>query len=135
MKQKLAVALLAFAVSVNAASRSVSTRQDDKTPREAKQDKHPHPQQDKKDRKPEDKKDEKKKNEYEELMKKRGSVQKGLFTVRHIDDKWYFEVPDSMLGRYVLAVTRLTSVPQGTGKFSGEEVNENTLYFEKRDTA
>lgn len=135
MKQKLAVALLAFAVSVNAASRSVSTRQDDKTPREAKQDKHPHPQQDKKDRKPEDKKDEKKKNEYDELLKKRGSVQKGLFTVRHIDDKWYFEVPDSMLGRYVLAVTRLTSVPQGAGKFSGEEVNENTLYFEKRDTA
>ncbi len=135
MKQKLAVALLAFAVSLNAASRSVSTRQDDKTPREVKQDKHPHPQQDKKNQKPEGKKDEKKKNEYEELMKKRGSVQKGLFTVRHIDEKWYFEVPDSMLGRYVLAVTRLTSVPQGTGKFSGEEVNENTLYFEKRDTA
>ena len=31
---------------------------------------------------------------YEQLVKKKGSVQQGLFTVRHIDDQWYFEVPD-----------------------------------------
>ena len=75
----------------------------------------------------------KKKNEYADLMKKGGTVHKGLFTVRHIEDKWYFEVPDSMLKRYILCVTRYTSVPQNFGKFSGEEVNEATVYFEKRD--
>ena len=62
-----------------------------------------------------------------------GSVEKGLFTVRHIEDKWYLEVPDSVIGRYLLAVTRFRSVPQGFGKFSGEEVNEQTIYFEQRD--
>lgn len=75
----------------------------------------------------------KKKDDYEELMKKKGTEHKGLFTVRHIEDKWYFEVPDSLLGRYFLCVTRYTSVPQDFGKFSGEEVNEATVYFEKRD--
>lgn len=45
------------------------------------------------------------------LAKKGGTVKKGLFTVRHIEDKWYFEVPDSIIGRYLLAVTRLAAVP------------------------
>ena len=70
---------------------------------------------------------------YEQLIKKKGSVQEGLFTVRHIDDKWYFEVPDSILGRYLLAVTRFTAVPQNFGKFAGEKVNEQTVYFQQRD--
>ena len=86
-----------------------------------------------KDKKADAEKKPEKKNEYEELMKKKGTVHKGLFTVRHIENKWYFEVPDSLLGRYLLCVTRYTSVPQGFGKFSGEEVNEATVYFEKRD--
>lgn len=78
-------------------------------------------------------KKETKKNAYEELIRKGGTTLNGLFTVRHIEDKWYFEVPDSLLGRYLLAVTRYTSVPQGFGKFSGEQANEITFYFEKRD--
>ena len=86
-----------------------------------------------KDAKADAKKKIEKKNEYEELLKKKGTVHKGLFTVRHIENKWYFEVPDSLLGRYLLCVTRYTSVPQGFGKFAGEEVNEATVYFEKRD--
>lgn len=82
--------------------------------------------------KKEEKKDEKKKNDYDELIKKGGTTLHGLFVTRHIDDKWYFEVPDSLLGRYLLAVTRYTSVPQGLGRFAGEEANEATVYFEKR---
>ncbi len=78
-------------------------------------------------------KKEEKKGEYYDLIKKDSTFRKGLFTVRKIEDKYYFEVPDSILGRYLLAVTRYTSVPQGFGKFAGEQVNENTLYFEKRD--
>ena len=76
------------------------------------------------------KKDKKKEeSEYEKLLKKGGSVQDGLFRVRHIEDKYYFEVPDSMIGRYVLCVTRFTAVPQGLGQFAGEEVNHCTVYF------
>ena len=74
------------------------------------------------------------KDDYAELIKKGGSCVEGLVTVRHIDDKWYFEVPDSLLGRRILTVTRFSSVPQGLGKFSGEEVNEQVIYFEKHDS-
>ena len=49
-------------------------------------------------------KEKEKPSAYDQLVKKKGSVQQGLFTVRHIDDQWYFEVPDSVIGRYLLAV-------------------------------
>ncbi|MBR1448265.1 MAG: zinc-dependent metalloprotease [Prevotella sp.] len=89
----------------------------------------------KKGKKPEKKKEEKKESEYEKIVKKGGFTQTGLFTVRHIEDKYYFEVPDSMLGRLLLCVSRFTAVPQDFGKFPGEEVNNVTVYFEQRDTA
>lgn len=61
-------------------------------------------------------------SEYQKLIKKGGTVLKGLVTMRHIEDKYYFEVPDSLLGRLLLCVTRYTAVPQGFGKFAGEEI-------------
>ena len=75
----------------------------------------------------------KKETDYDRLMKDSGTVMKGLFTVRHIKDKWYFEMHDSLVGRYFMAVTRFAGVPQGFVKFSGEMVNEDAIYFEKRD--
>jgi len=80
------------------------------------------------------KKIEKKETEYEKLLKKGGTTLEGLFRVRHIEDKYYFEVPDSMLGRMLLCVTRFTGVPQQFGQFAGEEITHCTIYFEKRDT-
>ena len=79
------------------------------------------------------KEDEKKESEYEKLVKKGGTLKKGLFTMRHIEDKYYFEIPDSMLGRLILCVTRFTAVPQGFSQFPGEEVNQSTIYFEQRE--
>ena len=76
----------------------------------------------------------KKETEYEKIVKKGGTITKGLFTVRHVEDKYYFEVPDSMLGRLILCVNRFTAVPQNFGKFAGEEANEMAFYIEKRDT-
>lgn len=83
------------------------------------------------------KKKEKKKEptEYEKLLKKGGTVRTGMFTVRKIEGKYYYDVPDSMLGRLFLCVTRFTAVPQGFGQFAGEEVNHCTVYLEKRDTS
>lgn len=76
----------------------------------------------------------KKETEYEKIIKKGGTTLHGLFTVRHIEDKYYFEVPDSMLGRMILCVNRFTAVPQNFGKFAGEEANDITFYIEKKDT-
>ena len=68
---------------------------------------------------------------YHKIVKEGGSMREGLFTVRHIKDAWYLEVPDSLLGRLLLAVTRFTSVPQDFRLLSGEEVNRSTVYLEQ----
>ena len=72
---------------------------------------------------------------YHKLVKKGGSVEEGMFRVRHIEKKWYWEVPDNMMGRLMLSVTRLVNVPQGFDKLPGEELSHNSIYFEKRDTS
>ena len=58
---------------------------------------------------------------YEELIKKGGSYQEGMFGVRKIDDKWYFDIPNNLLGRYFLMVTRFTSVPQRFGRLEARK--------------
>ena len=71
------------------------------------------------------------KDPYHKVVKEGGSMCEGMFTVRHIKDDWYMEVPDSMVGRMMLAVTRFASVPQGFKLLSGEEVNRSTVYLEQ----
>ena len=39
---------------------------------------------------------------YHKIVKEGGSVREGLFTVRHIKDDWYLEVPDELLGKMLL---------------------------------
>jgi hypothetical protein len=68
---------------------------------------------------------------YKEIITDKAISKKGLFTVHKVDEKYYFEIPDSILGREILAVTRFTKVPGGGGKYGGEEVNEQSLRFEK----
>ncbi|MCI6617884.1 MAG: zinc-dependent metalloprotease [Prevotella sp.] len=75
----------------------------------------------------------KKESDYEKLVKKGGSFDQGLFSVRHIEKDWYFEIPEKALGRLFLTVTRFVSVPEGFDMLGGEEVNNNTIYFERYD--
>lgn len=68
---------------------------------------------------------------YKDVITDKAITKKGLFTVHKIEDKYYFEIADSVLGREVLAVTRFSKVPGGGGKYGGEEVNEQSLRLEK----
>ncbi len=79
---------------------------------------------------------EKPKNEpkpYGEVITKKAKTTKGLFTVHKVDDKFYFEIPDSLLGREIMAVTRFVRTPTGGG-YGGEQINEQVLRFEKGST-
>lgn len=58
-------------------------------------------------------------------------TQKGVFTVHLQDDKFYFDIQDSLLGRELIAVTRYAKVAGGARKYGGEQVNEQTIQFEK----
>ncbi|MBQ2501695.1 MAG: zinc-dependent metalloprotease, partial [Bacteroidales bacterium] len=55
----------------------------------------------------------------------------GLFGVANKDADWFFEIPDDLLGRRILAVTRYVTNTVGSGEYGGEEVNEAMVYWEK----
>ena len=69
--------------------------------------------------------------DYKKIIPENARGQHGLFDIRQVEQKWYFEVPDSLLGRYLLTVTRYVSTAQGMSSFGGEKINEQTIYFEK----
>ncbi|MBQ9451124.1 MAG: zinc-dependent metalloprotease [Bacteroidales bacterium] len=59
------------------------------------------------------------------------SMASGLMGVGQHENDWYLEVPDSLLGRRMLAVTRFVSNTTGAGTYGGEEVGEAMIYWEK----
>lgn len=58
------------------------------------------------------------------------TTRKGLFTVSHKSSEWYFTIPDSLIGRRFLATVRFTSTPAETGKYGGESVNDQMVYWQ-----
>ena len=58
------------------------------------------------------------------------TVAPGMVGVGQHEKDWYFEVPDELLGRRILAVTRYVSNTPGAGVHGGEEVNEAMVYWE-----
>jgi hypothetical protein len=84
------------------------------------------------------KKDDKKKpliKTYKEVITDKAVSDQGVFTVHKIDDKYYFEIPDSMLKKEFLLVTRLTKAAAGmrsgsTG-YAGDQIGQQVVAFEK----
>lgn len=71
---------------------------------------------------------------YREVITDKALSKKGMFTVHKVDDRYYFEMPDTLLGREILAVTRYIKVPAnsgGRGAYGGEIANQQSLVFEK----
>ena len=68
---------------------------------------------------------------YKEVITDKAVSKKGLFTVHKVDDKFYFEIADSLIGREIMAITRFIKVPGGAGVYGGEIANQQTLKFEK----
>ena len=68
---------------------------------------------------------------FKDFITKKAISQNGVFTTHFMEDKFYFEIPDSLLGRELLAITRFAKVAGGARKYGGEEVNEQSLLFEK----
>lgn len=72
---------------------------------------------------------------YKDVITDKAISKKGLFTIHKVDDKWYFEIPDSLLGRDVLIVNRLSKAAAGMRNFvfgyAGDEIGNNVVSFEK----
>jgi len=68
---------------------------------------------------------------YKDVITAKAVSRKGLFTVHKVDDKYYFEIPDAMFGREIMAVTRFSRVAGGAGVYGGELANQQVVRFEK----
>lgn len=72
---------------------------------------------------------------YKEVITEKAVSKQGLFAVHRIEDKYYFEIPDSIMGREIMAVTRYIKVPAnggvGRSTYGGELSNQQTVSFQK----
>ena len=84
------------------------------------------------------KEDDKKKSPikpYKEIITDKAVSDEGVFTIHKIDDKYYFEIPDSVLKKEFLLVTRLTKAAagmrSGMSGYAGDQIGQQVVAFEK----
>lgn len=68
---------------------------------------------------------------YKNVIDSSAVTQRGLIDVHKIDNKYLFEIPDSILGSEMMTITRYSKTPAGGGIFGGEEINRQVVRWEK----
>lgn len=72
---------------------------------------------------------------YHSIIKSSAITRKGLFWVHKVQDSYYFEVPDSLLGRDLLVVSRIAQgaagVRPGYSGYAGDQIGHTIIRFEK----
>lgn len=73
--------------------------------------------------------------QYRQVIKPNAITRRGLFSVHKVDDDYYFEIPDSLLDRNLLVVSRIArgaaGVRPGTLGFAGDQIGTTVIRFEK----
>lgn len=67
---------------------------------------------------------------FEKVITKDAKTDEGLFNVHTLDKKYFFEIPNDMLGREMLMVTRIAKTASGIG-FGGGKTNTQMLRWER----
>jgi len=72
---------------------------------------------------------------YGQIITNKAKATKGLFKVHKVDNAYFFEIPDSVLGRDLLVVNRISKsaadIRKGSSGYGGDEIGENIIRFEK----
>lgn len=70
---------------------------------------------------------------YAQVITARARTERGGISVHKVDERWFFEVPDSLSRRDFLMVTRVAGVPAGAGGFlsAGSSLNERLIRWER----
>ena len=68
---------------------------------------------------------------YKKVIDSTAVTQRGLIDVHKMDNKYLFEIPDSLLGSEMMTITRYSKTPAGGGIFGGEEINRQVVRWEK----
>ncbi len=71
---------------------------------------------------------------YDEVITEDAVTERGLFAVHTIGDKLFFEIPDSLMSREMLAVSRIAQTPADLSPFinAGSKTAEQVLAWERR---
>jgi hypothetical protein len=72
---------------------------------------------------------------FKEVITKEAVTKKSFIIVHKVKDKYYFELPDSVYGRDILAVNRISKAPvnrnkQSTG-YAADQIGEEVVRFEQ----
>ncbi len=67
---------------------------------------------------------------YDKVITKEAKTDEGLFHVHKIDKNYFFEIPNDLLGRDMLMVTRIAKTASGIG-FGGGKTNTQMLRWER----
>lgn len=69
---------------------------------------------------------------YSEVITDKAETDDGLFAVHKVDDKYYYEIPDSLLGRDMLLVSRIAKTASEIG-YGGEKLNTQVVAWERKE--
>ncbi|MFT4605632.1 MAG: hypothetical protein ACI9W4_002376 [Rhodothermales bacterium] len=80
-----------------------------------------------------DKEDDSPFKKYSEVITDQAVSDEGVITVHRVDTDYYFEVPDAILGKEMLLVSRISKTPANLSGFTngGSKVNEQVVRFER----
>ncbi len=72
---------------------------------------------------------------YKEVITDKAQTDDGLFKVHKQEDRYFFEIPDAMLGRDILVVNRLSKAGAGMRNnffgYAGDQIGQEVIQFEK----
>lgn len=72
---------------------------------------------------------------YNQVITAKAKTAKGLFKVHFVDDRYFFEIPDSLLKREILTVSRISKAAAGNRAsmigYGGDQIGDNVISFEK----
>lgn len=72
---------------------------------------------------------------YQEIITAKAVSKSGMIGVHKIEDKYFFEIPDTLFNRDILVVNRVSSAPAGLRPqkhvYGGDQISENVISFEK----
>ncbi|HLT08539.1 MAG TPA: zinc-dependent metalloprotease [Cyclobacteriaceae bacterium] len=67
---------------------------------------------------------------YSQVITSAAKSTEGLFTIHELDNKYFYEIPDSLLGREMLVVTTIAKTASGIG-YGGERTNTQMVRWDK----
>lgn len=72
---------------------------------------------------------------YKDVITDKAKTDDGLFKVHRVEDKYYFELPDSLLNRDILVVNRISKAAAGMRNYffgyAGDMIGSNVIRFDK----